>query len=188
MKRRRKPYIEQRRPVYVGCEGASEAAYAGLLQDLVREVDLPVHLHIDELGPGAGDPLSRIELAVLRLELLEKRRGRHSKRFAMLDFDQAVQNPQRAEQTCRLADNNGIKILWQRPCFEALLLRHLKGKESSRPPDTRAAIKALEKQWPEYRKPMTRADLARQVNKEAVLRAARVEKDLRLLLDSIGIV
>jgi hypothetical protein len=75
MSRRRPPFIELRRPVYIGCEGASEVGYVGFLQDLIRNANLPVHLHVDELGPGTGDPLSRIEMAVLRLKQLERKRS-----------------------------------------------------------------------------------------------------------------
>ncbi len=187
MSRRRPPYIELRRPVYIGCEGASEVGYAGFLQDLNREANLPVHLHVDELGPGAGDPLSRIEMAVLRLKLLQRKRSAPAERFALLDFDQAERDPQRAERTRKLAADNGITILWQRPCFEAMLLRHLEGKAANRPPDTPGAIKALEKEWPEYKKPMTRANLARRIDRYAVLRAAGVEAELQALLRCIGV-
>lgn len=41
---RRPPFIPQKRPVYIGCEGASEASYAGLLQDMLREANQAVHL------------------------------------------------------------------------------------------------------------------------------------------------
>ena len=187
MSRRRPPYIELRRPVYIGCEGASEVGYAGFLQDLIRDANLPVYLHVDELGPGTGDPLSRIEMAVLRLKLLQRKRSAPAERFALLDFDQAERDPQRAERTRKLAADNGITILWQRPCFEAMLLRHLEGKAANRPPDTPGAVKALEKEWPEYKKPMTRANLARRIDRDAVLRAAGVEAELQALLRCIGV-
>ncbi|WP_439604933.1 hypothetical protein [Shinella sp.] len=186
MSRRRPPFIEPRRPIYIGCEGASEAGYAGFLQDLIRDANLAVHLHVEELGPGTGDPLSRIEMAVLRLKRLQQKRSAPTERFALLDFDQAERDPQRAERAGRLAADNGITILWQRPCFEAMLLRHLLGKTANRPPDTPGAIKALEKEWPEYKKPMTRANLARRIDRDAVMRAASVEDELRALLRCIG--
>lgn len=187
MTRRRPPYIELRRPIYVGCEGTSEVGYAGFLQDLLREANLPVHLHVDELGPGAGDPLSRIEMAVLRLKQLQKKRSAPQDRFVLLDFDQAERDPQRAERAYRLAADNRIAILWQRPCFEAVLLRHLEGKAGNRPPDTSGAIKALEREWAGYAKPMTRAALAKRIDLAAVLRAAAVEPDLNALLRCIGL-
>lgn len=187
MSRRRPPFIPLRRPVYIGCEGASEVSYAGFLQDLLRDADVPVHLRIDELGPGAGDPLSRVEMAVLRLKQLQRKRGAPPERFALLDFDQAERNPQRAERAKKLAADNDIIILWQRPCFEAVLLRHLDGKAGNRPPDTPGAIKALEKEWPGYEKPMTRANLTTRIDRAAVLRAAGVEAELAALLRCIGI-
>ncbi len=187
MTRRRSPFIELRRPVYIGCEGASEVGYAGFLQDLIRDAGVAVHLHVDELGPGTGDPLSRIEMAVLRLRQLQKKRGAPADSFALIDFDQAERDPQRAQRAIALAIENDIKVLWQRPCFEALLLRHLEGKSANRPPDTPGAIKALEKEWVDYAKPMTRVNLAKRIDRTAVLRAAAVEPDLATLLQCIGL-
>ena len=83
------PHIPLRRPVYIGCEGASEASYAGFLQDLIRDVGLPVYLVVQELGPGAGDPLARIDMAVQRLAQLRRTRTAPAERFVLLDFDQA---------------------------------------------------------------------------------------------------
>jgi hypothetical protein len=187
MSRRRPPFIPLRRPVYIGCEGASEVGYAGFLQDLLRDADLPVHLHIDELGPGTGDPLSRIEMAVLRLRQLQRKRSAPPERFALLDSDQAERDPQRAERAMRLAADNDITIVWQRPCFEAVLLRHIEGRAGHRPPDSPGAIRALEREWPGYAKPMTRANLARRIDRAAVLRVAVVEPDFEALLRCIGL-
>ncbi|PSS64480.1 hypothetical protein C6558_13425 [Ensifer sp. NM-2] len=187
MSRRRPPHIMLRRPIYIGCEGASEVGYASLLQDLIREANLAVHLQIDEFGPGTGDPLSRIQMAVLRLKRLEKTRTAFDERFALLDSDQAEQDPERARLARKLAADHDIVIVWQRPCFEAVILRHLMGKTANRPPDSAAAIRALEKEWPEYRKPMSRADLARRLDLDGVLRAASVEAELRDLLRSVGL-
>lgn len=68
-----------------------------------------------------------------------------------------------------------------------MLLRHLEGKATSRPPDTPGAVKALEKEWPGYKKPMTRANLARRIDRDSVLRAAGVEAELQVLLRFIGV-
>jgi len=185
MTRRGLPFIPQRRPVFIGCEGASEVSYAGFLQDLVLESGLHVHLVVQELGPGAGDPLSRIELAVTRLAHLRRTRTAPAERFALLDFDQAERDPQRAHRAQQMANENNILILWQRPCFEATMLRHLEGRTANRPPDTAGAARALKREWPEYEKPMTRAALARRIDRAAVLRAAGVEPELEVLLRCI---
>ncbi len=187
MTRRRPQYILQRRPVYIGYEGASEVSYAGFLQDLLREAGLPVHLVIDELGPGAGDPLARVEMAVRRLAHLRRTRAAPAERFVLLDFDQAERDPQRADQARRKAADDNIVIVWQRPCFEAVLLRHPKGRAGHRPPDSSRAGQALTRDWPEYEKPMTRDNLARRLDLASVLRAAAVEPELEALLRCLGI-
>ncbi len=185
--KRRPTHRKLRRLVYIGCEGASEVSYAGFLQDLIRDAELDVHIHIEELGRGAGDPLSRIQLAVQRLERLRQTRKAPRERFVLLDFDQAEHSPKRAGQAQKYAADNAINIIWQRPCFEAMLLRHLTGKTTNRPPDTATAVQTLKKEWPEYRKPMTRANLARRIDRDAVQRAAAVEAELKALLRCIGI-
>lgn len=188
MTRRRPPHIPQRRPVYIGCEGASEVSYAGFLQDLIRDAALPVHLIVEELGPGAGDPLARVEMAVRRLAHLRRTRTAPAERFVLLDFDQAERDPQRAERAKHAADDCAIVIVWQRPCFEAVLLRHLPDRATRRPPDTPEAGRALVKEWPDYKKPMTRADLARRLDQAAVRRAAAVEPELDALLRCLGLI
>ncbi|WP_202859966.1 MULTISPECIES: hypothetical protein [Sinorhizobium] len=146
-----------------------------------------MHLHIEELGPGAGDPLSRVTLAVHRLKQLQKTRGAPADRFALLDSDQADRDTERAAIARKLAADNNITIVWQRPCFEAVLLRHLAGRTANRPLDTLGSTRALEREWPGYRKPMSRADLARRLDLDGVLRAASVEAELRDLLRSVGL-
>lgn len=188
MKRRRPSFIPQRRPVYIGCEGASEASYAGVLQDMCLNANLAVHLVIEELGPGAGDPLARIEMAVRRLAHLRRTRIAPAERFALLDADQAARDPQRAERARRVASDSNITIIWQDPCFEAVLLRHLEGRTTRRPPDTPEASRALLRAWPDYQKPMLRAELARRIDRTSVLRAAGVEPELEVLLRCLGLI
>ncbi len=187
MTRRRSPSIPQRRPVFIGCEGESESAYAGLLQDLLREEGLHVHLVVHDLGRGAGDPFARVQLAVQRLAQLRRTRIEPPARFILLDGDQAARDPDRAAGARRLAAENNISIIWQEPCFEAMLLRHLPDRSTRRPPDTSEAVRALEREWPGYRKPMSRDHLARQINRDAVRRAARVEPALLALLQCVGL-
>ena len=184
---RRKPLMPQRRLVYIGCEGTSEANYASFLQDLLRDANLATHLVIEVLGPGAGDPLARIEMAVRRLKKLRETRIAPRYRFALLDSDQAARDPERAERARQTADDNKIVILWQRPCFEAMLLRHLPGLSEKRPPDTPQAGRALLKAWPKYQKPMPRAALATRIDQEAIRRVAGVEPELAALLRCIGL-
>lgn len=95
--------------------------------------------------------------------------------------------PARAETARQLAAQKNITIVWQRPCFEAVLLRHLPGCHTRRPPDTPGAGNALQGEWAEYAKPMDRAALARRLDLAATLRAAGVEPELEALLRAIGL-
>lgn len=187
MTRRRPPSIPERRPVFIGCEGESEVAYAGLLQDMLREQGLHVHLILHDLGRGAGDPLARVKLAVQRLTQLRGTRIAPPERFILLDSDQVARDPGRAEAARRLAAEHDIGIVWQEPCFEAVLLRHLPDRATRRPPDTPEALRVLEREWPGYSKPMTRENLARRIDRAAVSRAARVEPALLALLRCLGL-
>ncbi len=180
---RRRHLKPQRRPIFVGCEGESEQGYAQLLQDLADEAKLPVHLHVEILRKGHA--LSRIEFARRKVaELQQKRAGFHDK-FLMLDSDEFERRPEGQEEARRVAVASGFRVIWQEPCFEALLLRHFGVR---RPPNTGAALDALQREWQEYRKGSSRVELKRRIDLEAVLRAARVEDGLAILLRVIGLI
>lgn len=181
----RRPFIPQRKPIFIGCEGESEQGYAGFLQDLIFDGDLHVHLNIELLK--AGDPLARIELAIRRLSQLRKTRSIFADKFVLLDTDQLALSAARANRARELATANDIRIVWQEPCFEAMLLRHLPGRTAHRPPTSLAAHNAICQEWPQYEKPMSRAELAKKIDREGVTRASGVENDLMALLRCIGL-
>lgn len=183
--RTRRPFIPQRKPIFIGCEGESEQGYAGFLQDLIRETDLHVHLNIEVLK--AGDPLARIQLAIRKLAQLRKTRGNFTDRFVFIDTDQLALSADRANRARQLAAENNIRVIWQEPCFEAVLLRHFAGRTTHRPLTNQATQNAILQSWPQYQKPMSRAELARKLDLDAVARAARVEGDLMALLRCIGL-
>jgi hypothetical protein len=182
---RHRPTIPQRKPIFIGCEGESEQGYAGFLQDLIHDADLHVHLNIEVLR--AGDPLARIELAIKKLEHARRKRVNFTDRFVFLDTDQLALSADKAHRARQIATANDIRVIWQAPCFEALLLRHFVGRTSHRPLTNQAAESALRKEWPQYQKPMSRAELAHKIDREAVCRAAGVEGDLMTLLRCVGL-
>jgi hypothetical protein len=182
---RRRPIIEPKRPVYLGCEGESEAGYGQILNDLLRFANVSVHLRVDILAPGAGDPLTRVLRAVDRIASLERGRLRFHVRAILMDSDRARGETLRVARAADLAAQQGIRLIWQNPCHEALLLRHLSGFSDRRPPTSTAAAEALRQIWPEYLKPMARAQLARRINLDGVQRAAKVEPELFKFLTDI---
>jgi hypothetical protein len=176
--KRRPPHISQRVPIFVGCEGESEAAYIAMLQELARANGAHVHIHIEPLTPGAGDPLARVKRAIVCLERLRSRRSPFLHRFILLDADQIELNKERADRARREASAAGIKLIWQDPCHEALLLRHLPDRANRRPATSTDAFMALQREWPNYRKPMTRHDLRGQLDLRAVRQAGSTQEDL----------
>jgi hypothetical protein len=187
--RPRRRSIPQRRRIFVGCEGESEQGYSALLARLIEEARLAVHLDSVLLQPGGGDPLAIIERAAARVDERESRRGEpYERRFVLLDDDKLGQTAQRDQRIEGVAAHAGLHLIWQSPCYEAVLLRHLEGGVQLRPPSTAIAAQQLVARWPAYRKPMPAARLAERVDHAAIVRVAAVEPRLAELFEVIGLI
>lgn len=182
-------FIPQRRRLFVGCEGESEQGYVALLARLIEEVQVAVHLDAVLLQPGGGDPLALMEQAAARADERERRRGDpYERRFVIIDDDKLGQTPERDQRIVGVAAAAGLQIVWQRPCHEALLLRHLEGCGQLRPPSTPIARQQLGARWPDYGKAMPAARLAQRLDRAAVVRAAAIEPELAIFLLQIGLI
>lgn len=177
----------QRTPIFIGCEGQSEISYAGWLRNLARDRDLPFHLELCDLGLGAGDPFSRVDLAIERLTRMEKNREPFAGRYLFLDTDQLALNPGRAEKARQRALEHNFTVIWQVPTHEAFLLRHFPGRGTRQPPDKRAADIALNKEWADYRKPSNAQQLERRIGLDGARRVASRLPELADLLRMIGL-
>jgi hypothetical protein len=185
MKERRRTIL-QRAPVFLGCEGDSEQAYGQLLNDLLKESRKAFHIEVVNLNPGAGDPLARVRRAEQEIARRSQRRSEFQFKAILMDTDQVHHDPDRRLTVERLARDQGIGVIWQEPCHEAFLLRHLEGFTQKRPPTSALALATLRSTWPEYQ-PMTKIKLARKIALEAVYRAAVVEPALSLFLHQIAL-
>lgn len=181
--RRRRIRIPQRRRVFVGCEGESERGYVVLISRLLEERHRRVHL--DPVLLGGGDPLAILETAVRRLHHRAERRAPYVAQAVFLDGDRFNLAPERTDRALRLAGERVLQLIWQKPCYEAFLLRHLPGCERLQPPVTQQAVTELRRRWPEYEKAMPAASLAMRVDRAAVLRAASVDEALQAFLEAI---
>ena len=181
---RQKP---QRRRFFLGCEGKSEQAYGQLLNKLARELQVPVYLDVKTLSPGAGSPLALVKRAVKKIKQAEKVRTSYSKRFILLDQDRAPADSQMAEDTEALAEANNIILIWQSPCHEAFLLRHLQGYLDKRPLNSDEAQKIILKAWPEYSKPMTRSRLSQRIGITEVKQAMATYPEFKAFLRAISL-
>jgi hypothetical protein len=183
----RRPIIKPKTPIFLGCEGESEQAYGQLLNDLLQTEGCPVHLEVVNLSPGAGDPIARLRRATQEIARRRQRRSEFARRAVLLDLDQVQNDSKRRQQADQLANQLDIRIIWQEPCHEALLLRHLDGFAQHRPPSTHASTIALKAAWPQYAKPMTKIRLSRRIGREDVQRAATVEPALAAFLREVGL-
>jgi hypothetical protein len=92
--RRRRLIIPQRRRVYLGCEGESERGYGARIGRLLGNRRRDVHLHVDLLRPGGGDPLALIDLARRRIaEGERKSESPYVHRAVLMDSDRLGQTP-----------------------------------------------------------------------------------------------
>lgn len=183
--KQRRPFIVPRRPIFLGCEGESEQGYGQVLNDLLRAAELPIHLEVVTLNPGVGDPITRIHRAEQEINRREQRRSKFYQKAILMDGDQAEDGGSIRREAELLARNLGISIIWQDPCHEAFLLRHLDGCLHRRPPTTAVSLAALRGVWPQYNKPMTKMNLAKRIGMIEILRAAKVEPSLATFLRAL---
>jgi hypothetical protein len=180
---RRRRTIQPRTPIYLGCEGESEVGYGALLNRLVNEhPSIHLHIHVEKLQPGAGDPHALVKRAVQRITNLERRRETFAHKAVLLDRG-VLQKNQEAQT---LAAQHGIGLIWQYPDHEAFLLRHLEGLQQNRPP-VGTSLAALRKAWPNYQKGRTQIQLAERIDMVSIHQARQVEPDLDIFLTAIGI-
>lgn len=183
MKRGVRP-ISPRRRIFFGCEGESEQGYGALLQRIAN--DQPTqNIHLDVQVVKGGDPLAIVEAAVQKEREQASRHGNFSVRAIFLDRDKFGQSTERDNQIPALSGARFL-LIWQRPCFEATILRHLPGCQALRPQTTALAVAAIQQHWPEYRKPMSQLALATRIGIDEIRAAAKVEPDLAIFLKVIS--
>ena len=177
--------MQKRKLILLGCEGKSERAYAALLNRFVREANLPVQIRPLSLE-HAGDPLSRVRLLLRKTRTDRKQ---YSWIGLLLDSDQIQggHSDSRAREARRLAKEHGINLVWQNPCHEGLLLRHMPGQDKIQPVNCIDAQRKLVTIWDKYQKPMNANQLSQRISLEDVQRAARAEPDLEKLLKATGL-
>ena len=178
--------IPSRRPVFLGCEGESEQAYCIVLGDIIKQTVNNVHLEAMLLGEGAGNPLAKMKKAIKKIEQYERTRSKFWKKAVLIDSDVIDHDLEQKILTENLASSRGIRIIWQQPCHEAFLLRHLPNCSQLRPPATVLAGRELGMKWPSYKKPMSSIQIAKKINLNGLFQVSAVEPEFRTFLTEIG--
>ena len=186
MTSRRRPFIERKKRFFLGCEGESERAYGSLIQRISEDKSLRIFLDMPILN--GGNPRSIIEQAIKQAEKHSSKRGAFFGKAVLLDTDTLIESPKGTRQKLEmLAQSHNMLLIWQDPCHEAFLLRHLVGGESLRPGNSRIAINTLRRRWPAYERPMHVASLYNRIGYTDLLRATSVEPILKDFLTLLGL-
>ena len=179
--------IQQRTRIYLGCEGPSEQSYGKRLGEIADAAGLHLYFDCDVLQPGGGDPLALIQLAIQRIREKVNKRGAFVYCAVLLDKDRLGQAVDRDQQITALANKHKLCLIWQEPCHEGFLLRHLDGQQTKRPVTSDLAEQALKAVWTDYQKAMPAMHLASKIDLLAVRRASSVEFLFKEFLDQIGL-
>jgi hypothetical protein len=177
----------QRRRVFFGCEGESERSYGTLLNKLLDQIRKDVHLDVVLLG--GGDHLALVERADLHIRLKHDQGYEpYVHRALLLDSDRLGQKKSRDNEAIQLALKSQIRLIWQGPCHEAFLLRHIDGCSALRPQSSQDAMRQLLQKWPNYKKGLSMLRLNERIDIDAVFRAVAVEPELANFLKELGFV
>ena len=182
--RRRPNPVEPRRVIFIGVEGKSDRAFAQFLQFCCDGEGL--HLHLNVKTASGGDSVAVVKEAVRHLTRhLDKRDISHS--LVLLDRDRYAQDVQAGRDAQVEASKSKIKIIFQNPDLEGLLLRLHQGHES-RQIAAGDSITELRRVWPDYNKSLLTVDqLKRRLTISDLRRAALHDQGLRRLLDVLGL-
>lgn len=138
---------------------------------------------------NGGDPLAIVDSAIKALRRdATKNRGAFVARFVLLDADLLGRDAERDARCVELAERHALQLIWQKPCHEALILRHLENCHDKRPPTTQASEQQLRREWPEYSKNCGRDRLSRRITPASLESVARYEPESAALLIRIGLV
>ena len=180
---RRRRSVKPRRAIFIGVEGESERAFARFLQRCCDREGRRLHL-IVKPGTG-GDSVSVVEEAGRHLARHPAKRNIRA-RLVLLDRDRIPQDLKAGRDAQAVASRLKLTIIFQDPNLEGLLFRLHPGHEQRRTTAGDAMTK-LRKVWPEYRKPPTADQLSEHFTLSDVRRAARHDKELRQLLEILGL-
>jgi hypothetical protein len=181
----RQHLIPKRKRIFIGCEGESEQSYIAVLQ---RQLGMKSAIHLVTKVLNGGDPLAIIESAkkALRAERVNER-DRFVRRFVLLDSDLLGRSPERDARCRQIVVAEEITLVWQTPCHEGMLLRHLPGCASKRPTSSSECLAILQRVWPQYKKNMPAQDLEHHITLEAFRQAVANQLEIEPLLRFVGI-
>ena len=177
--------IPKRTRIFVGAEGESERSFAAWLQGLCDGEGR--HLHLDIVVAGGRSSAKIVETCAGRCHERSRKHGPYRARLVLLDRDRLEDNRQNEADPRPIAGEAGIELIFLKPTLEGMLVRLHKGQETRQLATAEDAERALEKLWPEYRKPAPAAALRERFDLDRLRRAAEHDGDLRKLAELLGL-
>ena len=180
--RSRRP-VERRRPIFIGVEGKSEQALVRFLQHCCDKSGL--HIHLACFTGTGGDTVTVVQESHRSLRKRSGSRGMRG-RIVLLDADR-VEADMRSGRDARVeASRLGLKVIFQEPNLEGLLVRLHPGCERRvvRPGNATAQLMRVS---PRYQKPPTHIQLRERFCVADLRRAAQHDQDLQTLLRILGL-
>lgn len=177
-----RPSVPRRKRFFIGAEGESEKSFARWLERLRNKTRSDIHL--DVVVRGGGDSLAVASYAVGQYQKRVNQRGKFAAGLILLDSDRVEQDrSNNRDPETALKGQRGIDLVYLTPNLEGLLLRLHAGHEQECVAADKA-LRALRKQWPEYRKPVS-ADLEARFSLSGLQRASRHDAELRKALTTL---
>lgn len=175
--------IQIRTHIFIAGEGESEQSFVKWLQDLSEQQGLHVHLDFQNLEGGGYQ-------AMLHRALHERKRKERAKaKFSILlvDSDRAAcgHDDWSLSQLKERAAKEHFALCIQDPNLEGVFWRMLQNNTHAQPNNTKTENQ-LRQIWPTYQKPVDARTLAKKFSLEDLLRFAKVNAELHLLLSLIG--
>lgn len=175
-----RPSVPKRKRFFIGAEGESEKSFARWLERLRNHPNPTAHLDITVCD--GGDSLAIANHAIAKYRKRTNERGKFVAGLILLDSDRVEQDrSNNRDPKTALKGQEGIHLVYLTPNLEGLLLRlHPDHEQVFVAADK--ALRALRKQWPEYKKPVSAGALEARFSLSDLQRASRHDPELRKTL------
>lgn len=176
-----KRIIKKHTRYFLAVEGEGEQSFIKWLQQHLDKSGLFIHLDCQLLGGGG------YEVMLNRAVSYSKRRKyKNASSILLVDADRAMHDKWSLDQLREAAIKRKFNVVFQHPNLEGVLLRMFPGNERLRPIATKTHTQ-LRQVWPNYDKPADARTLSTKFTLNDLLRVAKVDAELNVLLSMIGL-
>ena len=173
-----------KRPVFVACEGGSEAGCIRWLNRLADAQDIAVAFTARDMKGGNPADIAERSIRFLQRGIGGPRTYRG--KYLFLDRDLSVNSKQVLDRAVQIAKTHSFHIVWQHICHEGFLLKHFSETENLNPPNVKACEATLLGVWPDYRKGLDAIGYESRLTIENLARARGNLPNLGAFLNDIG--